>query len=554
MATAKSTTASSPNSCKFRPVMVVCCASASWSLSIRHVPICGGSTEQPGQFRQPKPGELTDNPRYLSKDELEDAIRGFQQASHARNQGMVHLLSRWSLNVDVLHGLTNEQREALVDNVEVVHVKAGQEVVVAGSVGTATTFWIVLSGSCCIWLPPLDSQAFAVASSESPVDTTSDPAVRAKESAKKWIKIMHDTHAQNVKLASLQRHEEQRQAADYAARCGGKWAASAAGSVENRQRRESRSGHARRGHGDGPKLFGSLTKQQSNRLYVPGKGFKTVGKHTAREHRKALHEKVSGLVKNSVEASRQEKSIYGGGKRAMDELTLSSKATTLLGDRELAGNHVEMTFPPFTCFGEKRAFYNADDAKVLETGAQSVQMTVRATKDGDVKLLAVYRIDDIHAIMRAYQASMQDKIRFLRKMPQYKDKSDAELDKLAGFMRRTWAFEGDTIVSEGDEADSVYFVVSGQLSVTKAQPNGSRKVVNVLGAGASLGQMGVVQDNGKRAATCSALTDCELLIIHKYNFIRLSDPSDIKGIATKQAEIARLLGTPQSSCTCTAWL
>jgi CRP-like cAMP-binding protein len=519
-----------------------------------HLRICGGSAEQPGQFRQPKPGELTDNPRYLSEDELEDVLRGFQQANHARNQGMVHLLSRWSLNVDVLHGLADEQREALMDNVEVVHVKAGQEVVVAGSVGTATTFWIVLSGSCCIWLPPLDSKAFAAASSESPVDTTSDPAVRAKESAKKWIKVMHDTHAQHMKLASLQRQEQRQQAADYAARFGGKWAARAAGPLEQRRGRKSRSGHTRRRHEHGPKLFGSLTEQQPKRVYVPGKGFKMVGKHTPREHQQNVNEKASGLVKNALEASRQEKAVFAGGKRAMDELTLSSKATTLLGDRELAGDHVEMTFPPFSCFGEKRAFYNADDAKVLETGAQSVQMTVRATKDADVKLLAVYRLGDIHAIMEAYQESMQDKIRFLRKMPQYKDKSDAELDKLAGFMRRTWAFEGDTIVSEGDEADSVYFVVSGQLSVTKAQPNGSRKVVNVLGAGASLGQLGVVQDDGKRAATCSALTDCELLVIHKYNFMRLSDPGDIKGIAAKLAEIARLLGTPPTSSACTAWL
>ena len=78
--------------------------------------------------------------------------------------------------------------------------------------------------------------------------------------------------------------------------------------------------------------------------------------------------------------------------------------------------------------------------------------------------------------------------------------------------------------------------------------------MNVLGAGASLGQLGVVQDDGKRAATCSALTDCELLVIHKYNFMRLSDPGDIKGIAAKLAEIARLLGTPPTSSACTAWL
>ena len=132
----------------------------------------------------------------------------------------------------------------------------------------------------------------------------------------------------------------------------------------------------------------------------------------------------------------------------------------------------------------------------------------------------------------------------VQSMPQYKSKSDAQLENLAEFLRRAWHKEGDTVMSEGEEADSVYFVVSGQLAVSKTQSNGTRKVVNVLGAGTSMGQIGVVQDDGKRTATCTALTDCELFIIHKYNFLRCSDPKDIEGMRIKLAEIARLSGAP----------
>ena len=189
---------------------------------------------------------------------------------------------------------------------------------------------------------------------------------------------------------------------------------------------------------------------------------------------------------------------------------------------------------------EQRAFHNANQSKVLVTGTQTVQITVKATKDEEVKLLAVYRFEDIAGIMTAYDASKQDKVNFLKSIPQYQTKNPKELTKLAGFMRRSWCNEGDTVVSEGDAADAVYFVVSGQLSVSKAKVDGTRKIVNVLGAGTSFGQMGCVLDEGKRTATCIAITHCEVLVIHKYNFIRASDPATIDAMREKVAELARL--------------
>lgn len=507
------------------------------------------SAEKGGQFSQNKTGDqVNENPRYLSADELGDTIRGFQQFSHVRNQGTIQLLYRWSLNVDVLHGLSREERLDLVDNVEVLNVKAGEEIVHKGSVGTATTFFIVLSGTCSIRLPPLDSNAFVASTRQETklVDTSSRPQDRAKESAKRWIERSHEVHAQSVKIAALDRQERQQDATDLAERFGTGWIQTTAGSVEKQRRQAELNGKVdyRKKDDGSPEVFEAQKNKGPKKVYVPGKGYIYVGKHTitAREKRAAVDAKVTGLVKGSLEAHRKQQSDHAGDNRALDELTLASKASRIVGELELAQNHVEMRFAPLSSFGEQRAFHNADQSKVLELGAQTVQLTVRATEEADVKLLAVYRHEDIEAIVAAYRASKQDKIRLLRGMPQYKHMSTDELDKLASFMRRMWASEGETIVSEGDRADAVYFVVSGQLQVTRKKKDGTKKVVNVLGAGASFGQMGVVLDKGTRTASCSALTNCEMLVIHKYNFMRCSDPAQIDSIRSKAAEIGQLNG------------
>ena len=92
----------------------------------------------------------------------------------------------------------------------------------------------------------------------------------------------------------------------------------------------------------------------------------------------------------------------------------------------------------------------------------------------------------------------------------------------------------------------MYFVMSGQLRVSKCQPDGKMGVVNVLGAGTSFGQMGCVQKDGRRGASCVALTNCELLCIHRYNFVRSSDPEVIASMREKAEEMS-VMGSAQDS-------
>ena len=201
---------------------------------------CWCSAEKGGQFA--KKEHVNHNPRYLTPDELDDVVRGFQQFNNTRNQGMIDLLYRWTLNVDVLHGLDHDQRTELVDNVEVVTVKPGEDIVHKGAVGTATTFFIVLSGTCSIWLPPLDSAAFVVSTQDNhlTVDTDIRPSDRAAEAKKRWLELTEQTHAEKAQLKVLQKQEQERQreADELAQQFGGEWVRRTAKTVKKQQRKK----------------------------------------------------------------------------------------------------------------------------------------------------------------------------------------------------------------------------------------------------------------------------------------------------------------------------
>ena len=86
---------------------------------------------------------------------------------------------------------------------------------------------------------------------------------------------------------------------------------------------------------------------------------------------------------------------------------------------------------------------------------------------------------------------------------------------------------GEALVEVGEHADAVYFVRRGQFGVVVGEhstadnpeppPSDSsilrhdgEKLVNVLGAGCSVGQMGVVMEQARRTASVRALTDGEV--------------------------------------------
>lgn len=80
---------------------------------------------------------------------------------------------------------------------------------------------------------------------------------------------------------------------------------------------------------------------------------------------------------------------------------------------------------------------------------------------------------------------------------------------------------GDLIFNEGDEADFIYFIESGRVSVF-LQKFTSRQELCVLGSGDYFGEMAVL-NNGKRSASVSALEKTILLRADRHAFHQLLD-------------------------------
>ena len=84
-----------------------------------------------------------------------------------------------------------------------------------------------------------------------------------------------------------------------------------------------------------------------------------------------------------------------------------------------------------------------------------------------------------------------------------------------GSGRTTATYRAKKIIfTQGDEADSVFFIQNGKVKVTVISEHGKEAVVAVLGKGEFLGE-GCLAAQKYRLATATALTECEIMRIEK---------------------------------------
>lgn len=78
---------------------------------------------------------------------------------------------------------------------------------------------------------------------------------------------------------------------------------------------------------------------------------------------------------------------------------------------------------------------------------------------------------------------------------------------------------GQAVVRQGELADKLYIIASGEVEVIR-EADGEKRVVNTLGQGHFFGEGGVVEAR-PRNATVRALTDCDLLVLDGNTFRRM---------------------------------
>ena len=108
------------------------------------------------------------------------------------------------------------------------------------------------------------------------------------------------------------------------------------------------------------------------------------------------------------------------------------------------------------------------------------------------------------------------------------------IERLASSSQSRVLADGEVLVREGDEADHVYFIISGELEATNARAHGDI-VVGVIQAGQIIGEVTVIA-GGKRTATLRAKGPAEVLVIERADFEKwLNDNVEVADSVSDQA-------------------
>ena len=99
------------------------------------------------------------------------------------------------------------------------------------------------------------------------------------------------------------------------------------------------------------------------------------------------------------------------------------------------------------------------------------------------------------------------------KVPLFRTLDAARITAVAGVLRARRAGRGERLIRKGDQADSMYFIVSGEVEVDleTSAPKGR------LVAGDFFGEIALIAER-TRTATIIALSPCKLLVLDKDDF------------------------------------
>ena len=81
---------------------------------------------------------------------------------------------------------------------------------------------------------------------------------------------------------------------------------------------------------------------------------------------------------------------------------------------------------------------------------------------------------------------------------------------------------GSPLFSQGDEADALFIIQSGEVQVRASSPMGEDIVLAVLGSGTIVGELALI-DGGPRSATVEALGDCDIYRLTRESFDALRE-------------------------------
>jgi len=111
-----------------------------------------------------------------------------------------------------------------------------------------------------------------------------------------------------------------------------------------------------------------------------------------------------------------------------------------------------------------------------------------------------------------------DKLAPLRNHALFRELPPAVIEHLGTYMTRRRVPRGATIFTRGDEGATLMAVLWGSVKISVSAGGGHEAVLNIIKAGQVFGEVALL-DGRARTADAVAMTDCELMVIDRRDFI-----------------------------------
>jgi CRP/FNR family transcriptional regulator, cyclic AMP receptor protein len=127
-----------------------------------------------------------------------------------------------------------------------------------------------------------------------------------------------------------------------------------------------------------------------------------------------------------------------------------------------------------------------------------------------------------------------DKRAILRDHPIFGGLRPDLLERLSSYAVRRTVKRGTSIFARGDPGTCLFAVCSGTVKISAPSPTGRGAIFNLVSERSVFGEIALL-DGLPRTADALAITDCELMVIERRNFVPLIDEQP--GMALKLIEM-----------------
>ncbi|MGD2139297.1 MAG: cyclic nucleotide-binding domain-containing protein [Burkholderiales bacterium] len=100
----------------------------------------------------------------------------------------------------------------------------------------------------------------------------------------------------------------------------------------------------------------------------------------------------------------------------------------------------------------------------------------------------------------------------------FSDFTREDVEQLAAYMQVYRANSGEMIIREGEVDDYLVLIIEGRVEISKADSQGELQTITVVGPGATLGEMSMI-DGEPRFATCVALEPTTFAVLSRDSMV-----------------------------------